>query len=158
MGTNGDSGRDGERFGEWIEDDPSENARRLAQSMHEVLNERNVSAIDEYHAEDLRYYRSSDELGNREDLKEDARMFLRGFPDLEVTVLEAFADDENADVVTIRYEIEGTHSKLFDTIPATNRKTSAEGIGIAAFDDGRVVEFSLVFDNLGLLQKLGIFR
>lgn len=143
-------------FGEWIDDDPSENTRLLASSMHETLNERDLSAIDDYHSPDLRYFRSSDEPGGRKDLKRDAEMFLQAFPDLHATIPEAFADDEDPNTVTMRYTIEGTQSDMFDTIPPTNRAIEAQGVGIAEFDGEDIVEFSLVFDNLGTMQDLGI--
>ena len=137
---------------------PSENAKRLATSMYEVLNDGDVSAIDEYHSADLHYYRSSDERGGREDLKDDVRMFLSAFPDLEASILDVFADDENENLVTIRYEIEGTHAGTFETIPPTDQRVHAKGIGIARFEDEQVVEFSLVFDNLGMLEDLGLIK
>ncbi len=142
----------------WGSGNPSANAKKLATSMYEVLNDGDVTAIDEYHSEDLLYYRSSDEEGTRGDLKDDARMFLSAFPDLEATILDVFADDENEDLVTIRYEIEGTHAGTFETIPPTDQRITAKGIGIARFEDDQVVEFSLVFDNLGMLEDLGLIK
>jgi steroid delta-isomerase-like uncharacterized protein len=142
----------------WGGGNPSTKATKLATSMYEVLNDGDVTAIDEYHSEDLRYYRSSDEQGTRADLKDDARMFLSAFPDLEATILDVFADDENENLVTIRYEIEGTHAGTFETIPPTDQRVQAKGIGIARFEDGEVIEFSLVFDNLGMLEDLGLIK
>jgi steroid delta-isomerase-like uncharacterized protein len=142
----------------WGDGNPSEKAKQLAMSMYEALNDGEVMAIDEYHSENLEYYRSSNELGSRQDLKDDARMFLRAFPDLEATICDVFADDEDENLVTLRYEIEGTHAGTFETIPPTDQRVHATGIGIARFEDGEVVEFSLVFDNLGMLEDLGLIN
>ena len=142
----------------WGGGDPSEKAKKIATSMYEVLNDGEVTAIEEYHSEDLRYYRSSDEEGTRSDLKDDVRMFLSAFPDLEATILDVFADDEDENLVTLRYEIEGTHAGTFETIPPTDQRVHAKGIGIARFEDDQVVEFSLVFDNLGMLEDLGLIK
>jgi steroid delta-isomerase-like uncharacterized protein len=142
----------------WGGGDPSPKAKKLAESMYEILNNGEVTAIDDYHSEDLRYYRSSDEEGTRSDLKDDARMFLSAFPDLEATILDVFADGQNENLVTIRYEIEGTHAGTFETIPPTDQHVEAKGIGIARFEDEQVVEFSLVFDNLGMLEDLGLLK
>ncbi|MEF8785480.1 MAG: ester cyclase [Haloarculaceae archaeon] len=142
----------------WGDGNPSEKAKKLATSLYEVLNDGEVTAIDEYHSETLDYYRSSNELGSRQDLKDDVRMFLRAFPDLEATILDVFADDEDENLVTLRYEIEGTHAGTFETIPPTDQHVRAKGIGIARFDDEEVVEFSLVFDNLGMLEDLGLIK
>lgn len=56
--------------------------------MYEVLNDGAVSTIDEYHSANLDYYRSSNEEGGRQELKDDARMFLSAFPDFEATILD----------------------------------------------------------------------
>ena len=142
----------------WGGGDPSPKAKKLAESMYKILNDGEVTAIDDYHSEDLRYYRSSDEEGTRSDLKDDARMFLSAFPDLEATILDVFADSQDENLVTIRYEIEGTHAGTFETIPPTDQHIQAKGIGIARFEDEQVVEFSLVFDNLGMLEDLGLIK
>jgi steroid delta-isomerase-like uncharacterized protein len=157
MGSDGSTDADGE-FGDWGDRDPSVKARQVARSMYRVLNEGEVSAIDEYHAEDLRYFKSSDEPGGRADLKDDARMFLSAFPDMQAHIRDVFADDEDGNVVTLRYEIEGTHAGTFENIPPTDQHVTAKGIGIAEFEGDEIVEFSLVFDNLGMLQDLGLIK
>jgi predicted ester cyclase len=159
MATNGGTDRRGEDPGDWIDDgETADTASRAAQSIHEILNERDVSAVDDYHAEDLAYFRSSDDPGSRQDLKDDIQMFLHAFPDLTARVLEVFADDENENLVTVHYEIEGVHKGMFDTIPPTNQHVRTQGIGILEFDGENIVEFSLVFDNLGMYQDLGIVQ
>jgi steroid delta-isomerase-like uncharacterized protein len=156
MGSDGNAVNEG--FGDWGDANPSAKARNLAKSMYLVLNEGEVAAIDDYHAEDLEYYRSSDESGGREDLKNDTRMFLRAFPDLEAHIHDVFADDEDENTVAIRYEIEGTHAGTFENIPPTDQRIQAKGIGIAVFDGDKIAEFSLVFDNLGMLEDLGLIK
>lgn len=145
-------------FGDWGDADPSLKARIAAKSMYEVLNEGNVDAVDEYHADDLLYFRSSDERGGTEALKNDARMFLSAFPDLEAHIYDVFADDDDENVVSIRYEIEGTHAGTFENIPPTDQRVHAKGIGIMRFEGDEIAEFSLVFDNLGMLQDLGLIK
>lgn len=156
MERNEPSGASDGPFGDWIDENPSENARLLAESMDELLNEGRVSAVDKYHSDDLRYFRSSNEPGGKEELKADVRMFLRAFDELTATIEDAFADSEDENVVTIRYEIAGTHSEVYETISPTKQEVQTYGIGIAEFEDGEIVELSVVFDNLGLLQNGGI--
>lgn len=69
-----------------------------------------------------------------------------------------FADDDNGNLTTLRYEIEGNHTGTFEMIPPTDQRIQAKGIGIARFEDEQVVEFSLVFDNLGMLEDLGLVK
>ena len=156
MGEDGNAADNG--FGDWGGADPSQQARMVAKSMYLVLNEGQISAIDDFHAENLDYYRSSDEPGGREDLKNDVRRFLSAFPDLEAYIHDVFADDDDGNMVAIRYEIEGTHSGTFENIPPTDQRVHAKGIGIATFEGDKITEFSLVFDNLGLLRDLGLLK
>jgi steroid delta-isomerase-like uncharacterized protein len=156
MGEDGIGVDDG--FGDWGDADPSEKARMVAKSMYLVLNEGQISAVDDFHHEDLDYYRSSDELGGRQDLKNDVRRFLSAFPDLEAHISDVFADEDDGNTVTIRYEIEGTHSGTFENIPPTEQRVHAKGIGIATFEGDKIAEFTLVFDNLGLLRDLGLLK
>lgn len=152
-----DDGSDGQGIS-WREGELSENAETFARSMYEVLNDGDVAAIDEHHSVDLDYYRSSDERGGREELKDDARMFLSAFPDFEATILDVFADDEARGRRHRSLRSRGTHAGTFETIPPTDQRVRAKGIGIAEFEDGEIVEFDLVFDNLGMLQDLGLIR
>lgn len=143
--------------GEWIDKDPSDNALRLAESMHMLLNKGRISAIDEYYTEEVRY-QSSSESGSTEEMKADARMFLRAFPDLQATILDVFTDSDDEEVVTIRYEIAGTHSEAYETIPPTRQEVRTNGIGIAEFDGDDIAQLNVVFDNLGLLQNIGVLK
>jgi steroid delta-isomerase-like uncharacterized protein len=136
---------------------PAERASHLADSIETVLNDGDVAAIEEYHAADLAYYRSSDEAEGRQGLKDDVRMFLSAFPDLTATVEEVFADETDP-TVALRYRISGTHAGTFETIPPTGEEIDAQGIAIARYEDGEIAEFDLVFDNLGMLQDLGLIR
>jgi len=156
MGLENVDATDGDLW--WDSAEIPETAKRVARSMHEILNERDVDAVDEYHSDDLQYSRSSDERGGPEALKTDAQTFLDAFPDLEATILDVFADDEDDSVVVLHYEISGTHAGTFETIPPTDQRIEAGGIGIAELEEGEIVEFSLVFDNLGMLQDLGVIK
>jgi len=156
MGTENQSGGEDGRW--WQTAERSHRARLLAESMHEILNERRVDAVDDYHSSDLSYSRSSDERGGPEELKDDARLFLSALPDLEATIVDVFADGDDDSVVTIHYTIAGTHAGTFETIPPTDRYIEANGIGIAAFDGDTIAELSLVYDNLGMLQDLGLIK
>jgi len=151
-------GEDGSTGDPWWETaDIHENARRTARSMDEILNQGEVAAVEEYHREDLAYFRSSDEQEGRAGLKDDVRMFLTAFPDMTTTVQDVFADGDGTHV-SLRYTVEGTHTGTFENIPPTGRDMTASGIGIVVYDGAKIGEFSLVFDNLGMLRDLGLIE
>lgn len=159
MVSDGDSNVEGgEGHSPWRANATTDTAERLGRSMEEIMNGREVDAVDRYHSSDLDYYRSSDERLGREALKEDIRMFLSAFPDLEATVEEVLADHPDGDAVALRYRIEGTHAGTFENIPPTDEYVEAQGIAMANFEGDEIVEFSLVFDNLGMLQDLGLVK
>jgi predicted ester cyclase len=85
-------------------------------------------------------------------------MFLSAFPDLEATIDDVFADEDDERFVTLHYTITGTHAGTFETIPPTDRDVEASGIGLAEFDGDTITRLSLVFDNLGMLQDLGLIK
>jgi predicted ester cyclase len=147
---------DGARW--WEDSDLHPNAALVARSMHELLNEREITAIEEYHHDTLAYFRSSDTPGDREALRDDILMFLDAFPDLEATIEEVFVDADDPSLVTLRYTVAGTHAGTFESIPPTDEHIDAQGIAMAEFDGEMIAHFSLVFDNLGMLQDLGLVR
>lgn len=78
--------------------------------------------------------------------------FREAFPDLNVTVEQMVADDDN---VAIAYTITGTHQGEFMGVPATNRRIKARGVQIARFENGQIVERWGSSDQLGILHQIG---
>ncbi len=79
--------------------------------------------------------------------------FRAAFPDLNISVEQLVADDDN---VAIAYTVTGTHQGDFLGIPATGRQIKARGVQIARFQKGQIVERWGSSDQLGILQQLGI--
>ena len=80
-------------------------------------------------------------------------MLLRAFPDLQFTLDDLLADGEQ---VVARFTARGTQTDVFQGIPATGRSAVVSGIAIYRLDEGKVVEQWLEYDQLGLLQQLGV--
>jgi len=78
--------------------------------------------------------------------------FRSAFPDLEITVEQMVADEEN---VSIAYTVTGTHKGDFMGVPATNKKIKARGVQIAKFEGGKIVERWGSSDELGILKQIG---
>jgi steroid delta-isomerase-like uncharacterized protein len=79
--------------------------------------------------------------------------FRAAFPDLNISVEQLVADDDN---VAIAYTVTGTHKGDFLGIPATGRQIKARGVQIARFENGQIVERWGSSDQLGILQQIGI--
>jgi predicted ester cyclase len=79
--------------------------------------------------------------------------FVRGFPDLRLTVEETVGE---GDLVAQRVHFEGTHTGEFQGLPPTQRKVSFSGLELNRFVDGRVVAHWFQLDALMLLRQLGL--
>jgi steroid delta-isomerase-like uncharacterized protein len=79
--------------------------------------------------------------------------FRAAFPDLNVSVEQLVADEDN---VAIAYSITGTHQGDFLGVPATGQQIKARGVQIARFENGQIVERWGSSDQLGILQQIGV--
>jgi steroid delta-isomerase-like uncharacterized protein len=79
--------------------------------------------------------------------------FLTGFPDLVVTVDDTVSEQ---DKLVVAWTVTGTHQGEFLGVPATNKKVSFSGITINQVGDGKIIESTVIWDVLGLLEQLGI--
>ena len=79
--------------------------------------------------------------------------FLAAFPDLHVHIEDTLAE---GDRLVTRWSAHGTHSGELMGIPPTGKQVSGGGTAIDRFENGQSVEHWEVFDQLGLMQQLGV--
>jgi steroid delta-isomerase-like uncharacterized protein len=81
-------------------------------------------------------------------------MYQTAFPDLHPTVEDVIAE---GDKVVTRWTIRGTHQGEIEEFgPPTGRQAEIQGITIHRIQGGRIVEEWNSYDNLSLLQQLGL--
>ena len=80
-------------------------------------------------------------------------MVAQAFPDRRYTVEDLLAE---GDKVVVRFTTSGTHLGEFQGIPATGKTGTVTGIAICRIRDGRIAEQWVEFDQLGMLQELGL--
>ena len=80
-------------------------------------------------------------------------MFRGAFPDLNVAVEDAIAQDDR---VATRGTMRGTHHGEFMGIPATGKQVEIGYIDIWRLEDGEAVENWVQMDMLGMMQQLGV--
>lgn len=122
-------------------------------AFEETIVAGNLDAVEDYFPSDVDYYPSSGELAGRNELVGDIEMFHQAFPDLEGELTRIISEGGK---VSFLYELRGTHEGQFDGIPPTQESMEAKGAGIMRVEDGIVTEYRLVFDNLGMLEQLGV--
>jgi steroid delta-isomerase-like uncharacterized protein len=95
----------------------------------------------------------AEELRGSGAVREDVLAFREAFPDVQITVEDAFASG-GGDRVAVRWQLTGTHQGAFQGIPGSGRTVAMRGIDILRIQGGRIVERWGSSDELGLLQQL----
>ncbi len=100
-------------------------------------------------------FRGHDPVAGDGDLrkaKQDCAMYRSAFPDLRCSVLGQYVD---GDTVVTHWRMTGTHEGSLMGIQPTGRRCTSEGISVARFAGGKVVEDWVQWDALGLMRQLG---
>jgi steroid delta-isomerase-like uncharacterized protein len=88
-----------------------------------------------------------------EGTKQFATLYFTAFPDIRVSIEDQLAE---GDRVVTRWRAQGTNSGSLFGMPATNKSATITGITIDRISGGKIVETWTNFDNLGMLQQLGV--
>ena len=81
------------------------------------------------------------------------RQIRIAFPDLKVAVLRTV---ESADLVAVHWQSEGTNTVAAGVFPGTGKRVKVDGMTFFRFNGGRIVEEWTTYDNLAVLQQLGL--
>jgi len=88
-----------------------------------------------------------------ENYRRQVERFVTGLPDLRFDVEETVSEGEK---LVVSWTITGTHRGEFLGVPPTNRKVSFSGITISHIREGKVIESTVIWDGLGLLEQFGV--
>ncbi len=80
-------------------------------------------------------------------------VFVEGFPDLHLEVLDSSADEG---MVAQRILFTGTHTGSFRGLPPSGRRVRFSGLEINRMLDGRVAEHWFQLDSVTLFEQLGL--
>ncbi|MBT2498910.1 ester cyclase [Agromyces sp. ISL-38] len=114
----------------------------------------NPDIIDEVYAPDLIWHDPGQEIQGSEEAKQYIAKYKSAFPDLSVTVEDEIAE---GDKVVTRWTLRGTHhGEIEEFGPPTGRQVELNGISISRIEGGKIVEEWNSYDNLGVMQQLGL--
>ena len=131
-----------------------DNKVRVRRLYEEVFNKQNVAAIDDYFAPNVIDHSLPPEApGGIEGVRLTIAMYLAAFPDLNFTLEDMVAE---GDRVVAHWTLRGTHQGASLGMPPTGKHITMPGISILRFDDGKAVETWVIFDQMGMLQQLGL--
>lgn len=119
----------------------------------EVWNRGNVSAIREMMAPGCVVHGLGGDLVGPDAFIPFQAAYRNAFPDLHLVVEETVVE---GDRLALRWSATATHTGDGLGFPATGRTVRFTGMTIGRVKDGQLVEGWNSFDQLGLLQQLGV--
>ena len=131
-----------------------ENKALIQHFVEEAFNERNLEVADEVYASGFVSHESAGPVERGpEYVKQFVGMYRGAFPDGHTTVEDVISE---GDRVVYRWSFRGTHRGELMEITPTERQVTITGITIDRISDGKIEEEWNLFDQLGLLQQLGV--
>lgn len=130
-----------------------ENKALSRRVLEELWHKGNMAAIDELYSPDYVSHNDRGFPSGLEGVRVFTGMYKNAFPDTRITIEEQVAE---GDLVVTRWSAKGTHKGELMGIPATGKQVTVTGIGIDRIVNGRIVEGWGEFDQLGMMQQLGV--
>jgi steroid delta-isomerase-like uncharacterized protein len=135
-----------------------ENIQLMRRWFQEVWNEGQVETVHElFHPNAVaRGQRGAkSEIRGPEQFEKFVREIRGAFPDIKVKVEDVFGD---GDKVVLRWSGVMTHTGNTLGIPPSGQTVRSEGITIARIVDGKIVEGWDSWDQLGMLEQIGVYK
>jgi steroid delta-isomerase-like uncharacterized protein len=135
-----------------------ENIQLMRRWFEEVWNEGRIQTVYELLSADAvaRGQRGAEkEIRGPEEFVKFVREIRGAFPDIKVKVEDVFGTDVR---VVLRWSGTMTHTGDALGLPPTGRAVRSRGITIAHIVDGKIVEGWDNWDQLGMLEQLGVYQ
>jgi steroid delta-isomerase-like uncharacterized protein len=134
----------------------AEESKAIARRGYEAINQNTLDALDEIVASDMTDHDPAPGQGpGLEGVKQWFSEMHTAFPDFQMNVEDMIAE---GDKVVNRVSMSGTHEGEFMGIEPTGNRVTITGIDILRITDGKIVERWGNFDNLGMMQQLGVME
>ncbi|HEU5097457.1 MAG TPA: ester cyclase [Roseiflexaceae bacterium] len=131
-----------------------ENKAIIRRMTEEFYNQGNVESAEHFFADSYVHHDpASPHVRDRDGLKQMLRAFRAGCPDLHITIDQLLAE---GDMVTKRWTFHTTHTGDLSGLPPTGKRITMSGLELFRLEDGKIVECWVGYDNLSLMQQLGV--
>lgn len=137
--------------------DQLEANKDLVHRFTEVTNSADWGGLAELVAEDFQRHSEATQgpkVSSRNEFIKLQQSFLASFPDQTVTIVQLVAE---GDYVAMRAIYGGTQSGPLGSFPATGRRVEAPFLGVFRIEGGLIAELWVEWDNLAMLNQLGLF-
>jgi steroid delta-isomerase-like uncharacterized protein len=105
--------------------------------VEDIFNSRKTEMAKNYVTSDIIYHGMGEEVTGLENFKQWVNEDLSAFPDMKVTILDGFGDQNK---IVIRWNLKATHEKDFADFPATHKKFETQGVDIFHFEGDKIKE------------------
>jgi steroid delta-isomerase-like uncharacterized protein len=132
-----------------------ERNKEAVRTLIEAVNSRNFDLLDEVVAEDfVRHCQATPDVQvkSREEMKQFLRQDLNVFPDSRISIDMMLAE---GDMLAGLFTLSGTQEGAMGPFPATGRKLKVGYLSIMRFEEGKIAEMWVEWDNLAILGQLG---
>lgn len=130
-----------------------ENKSRVKRLTKDGLNKGNESVVDDLIAPNYVSEEEGMSAVGPEGFKAMAAGFRTAFPDAHIEIEDMVAKDDK--VVTWAV-FTGTHTGPLGEIPPTGRHVQVKDVDLWRLETGKIVEARAHFDQLGVMQQLGV--
>jgi steroid delta-isomerase-like uncharacterized protein len=132
-----------------------QNKASARRGFEEIWNQGNLAVVDELTSPDYAgHFFLPGMASGVEGFKQFVMLYRSAFPDVHFTVDDIVAE---GDRVATRWTATGTHTGQLMNIPPTGKKVTVTGMTLTRYNaEGKGVEGWANFDQLGMLQQLGV--
>ena len=146
-------------FDDFCENDTDEQNMETVRYIHAEMAKGNIDAFDEVLAPNyLRHCQAMppglQEMSDPEQLKAFVKDFIGSVSDYRETIDLMMADGDKVAYITTMY---GTHTGTMGGLPATGKEFKIVNIIVQRFENGKIAETWVSWDNVAMLSQLGFF-
>jgi steroid delta-isomerase-like uncharacterized protein len=105
--------------------------------VEDIFNSRKTEMAKNHVTSNIIYHGMGEEVTGLENFKQWVNEDLSAFPDMKVTILDGFGDQNK---IVIRWNLKATHEKDFADFPATHKKFETQGVDIFHFEGDKIKE------------------
>jgi steroid delta-isomerase-like uncharacterized protein len=132
----------------------TEQNKAIVRRFYKAFEAKDQTAFNEVLAPDLEVYaHSTPTPQNRDAHVQGISMFSTAFSEIHYTVEDQVAE---GDKVATRVTLRATHSGDFQGLPPTGKQIAVSGLTLERIRDGKIVERRVSFDQMGMMQQLGL--
>jgi steroid delta-isomerase-like uncharacterized protein len=132
-----------------------EQNKAVVRRFYEAFGKNDLDAVEDVLATDAKVYAHSGAIPqSREEMLQGIRRWYQAFAESHYAIEEQLAE---GDRVATRVTFRSTHSLGdFMGVPATGKQIIVKGISIERIKDGKIVERRISYDQMGIMQQLGL--